>query len=64
MAKQKKQTPKNDIQVRLPVGSDYKDQLLKIAKENHLSMNTLIVKMIEWFLQEREKGKEFAIKLK
>ena len=55
---------KHEIQVRLPKGSNYKQELQKIADRNHISMNALMVKIICWFLESIEKGVQFKFTLK
>ena len=53
-----------DISLRLPDNKKYlKKELVRIAKKNNLTLNDLMVYVLEWFLEEREK-REFTIKLK
>ena len=53
-----------DISLRLPDNKKYlKKELVRIAKKNNLTLNNLMVYLIEWFLEEREK-RELTIKLK
>ncbi len=53
-----------DISLRLPDNKKYlKKELVRIAKKNNLTLNNLMVYVIEWFLEQREK-REFTIKLK
>ena len=53
-----------DISLRLPDNKKYlKKELVRIAKKNNLTLNNLMVYVLEWFLEEREK-REFTIKLK
>ena len=53
-----------DISLRLPDNKKYlKKELVRIAKKNNLTLNNLMIYVLEWFLEEREKM-EFTIKLK
>ena len=53
-----------DIAIRLPESKKYiKDKLKTIAKRNGLTMTTLLIFVIDWFLEEH-KGKKIEIKLR
>ena len=56
-----KQPP--DISIRLHGKNYLKKELQKIAKRNKISMNTLMINIIEWWLEEKGK-RNFQIKLK
>lgn len=55
--------PGADIVIRLRGKNYLKKELIKIAKRNKISINTLMINIIEWWLEERKK-KNFHIKLK
>ena len=52
-----------DISVRLDDKKHLKTKLKRIAKNNHLNLNQLMIYIIEWFL-EAQKDEIFSIKLK
>lgn len=59
-----KERPAHDISLRLPEERKFlKKELVKIAKKNNLTLNNLMIYVIEWFLEEK-KQKTFSIKLK
>lgn len=51
------------IAVRLRGKNYLKKELEKIAKRNKISLNTLMINIIEWWLEEKGK-RNFRIKLK
>ena len=53
----------HDLCVRLGEKKYIKTQLLKYAKKNGLTLQTMIIYALEWFLEER-KDREFTIKLR
>lgn len=59
----KTERPGADISIRLHEKKKLKDELLKIAKRNKISLNTLMINIIEWWLEEKGK-RNFQIKLK
>jgi len=53
-----------DFTIRLPADKKkLKPRLIAVAKKNEISLNKLIVSILEWFLEER-KDREFTIKLR
>ncbi|MCK4859210.1 MAG: hypothetical protein KAS87_01490 [Candidatus Omnitrophica bacterium] len=53
-----------DLYIRLPEEkTGIKKELVKIAAKNDITLNRLMISIVEWFLDER-KDKEFVIKLK
>lgn len=52
-----------DIAFRLGDKKHYKTQLKRIAKTNGMTMQQLMIHIVEWFLEEKKK-KTFTIKLK
>ena len=53
-----------DLYIRLPEEKKgIKKELVKIAAKNDITLNRLMIVIVEWFLEER-KDKEFTIKLK
>jgi len=53
-----------DLYIRLPEEKKrIKKELVKIAAKNAITLNRLMISIVEWFLEER-KDKEFVIKLK
>ena len=53
-----------DLYIRLPEEKKrIKKELVKIAAKNDITLNRLMISIVEWFLEER-KEKEFTIKLK
>ena len=53
-----------DLYIRLPEEKKgIKKELVKIAAKNDITLNRLIISIVEWSLEER-KDKEFTIKLK
>jgi len=53
-----------DFAIRLPESKKYlRSNLVKIAEQNGLSLNHLVVYIFDWFLEER-KNKKFSISLK
>jgi len=60
----KKDTRQHDFYIRLPEDKKIiKTELVKIAKENHISLTQLVGYIFEWFLEER-KERPFTIELK
>jgi len=54
-----------DIVLRLPDEKKaLKKELVKIAKRNRMTLTSLMIYMMEWFLEEIDQGKEFVIKIK
>ena len=54
-----------DIVVRLqPEKKFLKRELKKVAKRNKMSVNLLMMLMMEWFLDEIAKGKVFTREIK
>jgi len=56
--------PPHDLIVRLGNKKPLKAKLQKIAGKNHLSMNQLLIFIIEEWLKVYEKGKKFTRELK
>ena len=53
-----------DLYIRLPDDKKgIKKELEKIAAKNDIPLNRLMLAIVQWYLEEREKG-EFTIKLK
>lgn len=53
-----------DLSIRLPTDKKYmKQELVKIAERNHITLNQLVTYIVQWFLDER-KARTFTIKLK
>ena len=53
-----------DLYVRLPEEKmGIKKDLVKIAAKNDITLNRVMISIVEWFLDER-KDREFVIKLK
>ena len=52
-----------DIAFRLGDKKHYKTKLKKIAKTNGMTMQQLMIHIVEWFLEEKKK-RDFVIKLK
>ena len=60
----KAKTRPADLYIRLPKDkAKVKEELVKIAAKNDITLNRLMISIVEWFLEER-KDKEFVIKLK
>ncbi len=60
----KEKTRPADLYIRLPKDNvKIKQELVKIAAKNDITLNRLMISIVEWFLEER-KSKEFVIKLK
>jgi len=55
-----------DLYIRLPDDKKgIKQELVKIAAKNDITLNRLMIAIVELFLEERkDKDKEFVIKLK
>ena len=54
-----------DLSIRLPTDKKHlKQKLLKIAESNHITMNQLVIYVIEWFLEEKKQKRQFVIKIK
>ena len=52
-----------DLYIRLPDDKKQpKSKLVKIAAKNDITLNKLMILIVEWFLKER-KDREFTIKL-
>ena len=59
-----KKTKPADLYVRLPDNKKYiKTELLKIAKENNMTLGAVVGLGLEWFVEEKKK-REFTIKIK
>jgi len=56
--------PPNDLSVRLGDLRPLKDKLKKIAAKNNMSLNKLLIFIIESFFVSYEKGEGFNRKLK
>ena len=53
-----------DLYIRLPEEKKgIKKELVKIAAKNDITLNRLMISIVEWFLEER-KDREFTIKLR
>jgi len=53
-----------DLYIRLPDDKiQLKSKLAKIAAKNDITLNKLMIYIVEWFLEER-KDREFTIKLR
>ena len=53
-----------DLYIRLPKGkAKIKAELVKIAAKNDITLNRLMISIVEWFLEERNLRK-FSINLK
>ncbi len=53
-----------DLYIRLPEQKKgIKKELVRIAAENNMPLNQLMIVIVEWFLEER-KEREFTIKLR
>ena len=53
-----------DLYIRLPEDKKgIKKDLVKIAAKNDITLNRLMISIVEWFLEER-KDREFTIKLR
>jgi len=59
-----KQKPSHDLAVRLGNKKALKDKLRKIAGKNNISLNQLLIFLIEWFISSYEKGEKFKTDLK
>ncbi len=54
-----------DIILRLPADKKHlKTKVKKIAKRNRFTLTDMMIYMMEWFLEEHDKGTEFVIKIK
>lgn len=54
-----------DLSIRLPTDKKHlKRELLKIAERNHITLNQIVIYVIEWFLEEKKQKREFVIKIK
>lgn len=54
-----------DLSIRLPKDKKYlKQELVKIAERNHITLNQLVVYIVEWFLDEKKQKRQFVIKIK
>ena len=53
-----------DIVIRLPDDKKHmKTKLKRIAKRNRMTMTEMMIRIMEWFLEEIDKGAEFTIKI-
>ncbi len=53
-----------DLYIRLPEDKKgIKKELVKIAAKNDITLNRLMIAIVEWFLEER-KERDFTIKLR
>lgn len=64
MTNKPQRKPVHDLSVRLGDKKALKGKLQKIAGKNHLSVNQLLIFIIEEWLRAYEGGKEFTRKLK
>lgn len=54
-----------DLSIRLPMDKKYmKQELVKIAKKNHLTLNQLVTYIIGWYLDGIKKNKRFFVQIK
>ena len=52
----------HDIAIRLPDEKKYiKKGLRRIAKRNRMSLNQLVIVILDRWLEERKEGKEFTV---
>lgn len=61
MPKQESKT-KYDVWIRFPKDSSHKEQLQKIAERNGISMNLLMIKVVELFLETV--GDDYKLEIK
>jgi len=59
-----KRKPPNDLSIRLGNKKVLKDKLKKIAVKNQISVNKLLIFIIEEWIKAYEGGKEFTRNLK
>ena len=53
-----------DIVIRLPDDKKHmKTRLKRLAKRNRMTLTEMMIRIMEWFLEEIDKGKEFTIKI-
>jgi len=62
--KDKELTYKGKIEFRLWDKKKLKGKLQKIARKNQISLNKLLIYILDWFIYSYEEGKEFKIDLK
>jgi len=62
--KKPQRKPPHDLIVRLGNKKPLKAKLQKIAGKNQMSVNKLMIKIICWFIDAYESGKDFTIMLK
>ena len=54
-----------DIVLRLPDDKKHlKAKVRRIAKRNRMTMTEMMIRIMEWFLEEIDKGKEFTVTIK
>jgi len=53
-----------DIVLRLPEDKKHlKTKVKKIAKKNRMTLTEMMVRIMEWFLEEMDSGKDFTIRI-
>jgi hypothetical protein len=53
-----------DIVLRLPADKKHlKAKIKRIAKKNRMTLTEMMIRMMEWFLEEIESGRDFTIKI-
>lgn len=62
MPKQETKSNISDVLIRFPKGSTQKEQLQKIAERNGISMNLLMIKIVELFLETV--GDDYKLEIK
>jgi len=54
-----------DFAIRLPESKKYlRSNFVKIAEQNGLSLNQLVIYVFDWFLEERKGKKKFSVSIK
>jgi len=64
MTNKPKRKPPHDLSVRLGKDQQLKKELQKIADKNRMSVNRLMVIMIEYFLEKYKEGLKISLGLK
>jgi len=62
MVNQESKAKVNDVWIRFPKGSTQKKELQKIAERNGISMNLLMIKVVEMFLESV--GEDYRLEIK
>lgn len=62
MPKQETKAKLKDVWIRFPEESNHKEQLQKIADRNGMSMNLLMIKVTEMFLESV--GEDYKLEIK